>query len=171
MLLLVLFITIIAFILLWQAKRQQQHLGIPRGKVIYSDTHRWETVEEPLYSPHLRLTGKPDYLFEQGDQIIPVEVKSSRTVQGPYDSHIFQLAVYCLLVKHVYTVRPAYGILHYPNRTYHIDYTQELESATMSLLQELRSQERHKEIPRSHDAPARCNGCGYRFNCDQRLGM
>lgn len=169
MLLLVLVLVIIALALIWQAKRQQQSLGLPGGKVIYADTHRWKSVEEPLYSAHLGLTGKPDYLVEQGNQIIPVEVKSTRISQGPYDSHIFQLAAYCLLVKLVYDVRPAYGILHYPNQTYRIDYTYELESATIDLLQEIRSNENRKEIHRSHEIPARCKGCGFRSTCDQRL--
>jgi CRISPR-associated exonuclease Cas4 len=169
MLLLVLFIVIIALVLLWQARRQQQYLGLPRGKLIYADSHRWDPVEQPLYSAHLGLTGKPDYLVKHGKQIIPVEVKSSRVKQGPYDSHIFQLAAYCLLIRYVFDIRPDYGILNYPNRTYRIDYTSDLESATIDLLQEIHSQENQKDFPRSHQYPARCKGCGFFSTCDQKL--
>ena len=115
------------------------------------------------------MAGKPDYLVQQGDQFIPVEVKSSRIGSAPYDAHIFQLAAYCLLVESTYQKRPAYGILHYPNRTFAIDYTIEMESALLDLLEEMRAQDRRKEIHRSHDSPARCSRCGYRSICDQAL--
>jgi CRISPR-associated exonuclease Cas4 len=160
---------IVALILLWQARRRQKEIGLPAGRVIYSDTRRWGAVEEPLYNNRLGLAGKPDYLVQQGDQIIPVEVKSSRIGSAPYDAHIFQLAAYCLLVESTYQKRPAYGILHYPNRTYAIDYTIELEAALLDLLEEMRGQDRRKEIQRSHDSPARCIRCGYHSICDQTL--
>jgi CRISPR-associated exonuclease Cas4 len=132
-------------------------------------------VEEPLYVAELGLTGKPDYLVESGDQIIPVEVKSSPAPQGPYDAHIFQLAAYCLLVERVYGVRPAHGILHYTGgkaavQTYTVEYTPELEAALLALLDEMRRQDKHKDVNRSHSLPNRCKSCGYRQICDQRLG-
>lgn len=63
---------IVFFIL---ASRQRKQAGIPAGRVIYSDASQWGKVERPLYDPKLRLTGKPDYLMKQGNQLIPVEVK------------------------------------------------------------------------------------------------
>ncbi len=169
MLILSIVLFIIALILLWQARRRQKEIGLPAGRVIYADTSRWGAVEEPLYNAQLGLAGKPDYLIQQGDQFIPVEVKSSRVGSAPYDAHIFQLAAYCLLVESTYQERPAYGILHYPNRTFAIDYTIELETALLDLLEEIRDQDRRKEIQRSHDSPARCNRCGYRSICEQAL--
>jgi CRISPR-associated exonuclease Cas4 len=131
-------------------------------------------VEEPLYDPELGLVGRPDYLVKQGESVIPVEVKTGRHSGNPYDSHIFQLAAYCRLVERVYGHRPAFGILHYSTgggrgRTYAIDYTPELEAALLDLLNEMRSQERRKNVPRSHENPTRCRGCGFRSICDQRL--
>ncbi len=155
--------------LLWYSNRQRQATGLPGGRVIYSDTHKWGAVSEPLYDPELGLTGKPDYLVEQGGKIIPVEVKSSPALEGPYDSHIYQVAAYCRLVQRTHGKRPPYGILHYPNRTYAIDYTPALEAALTVILQEIRSQDRASEVDRSHDSAARCSGCGYRAICDQRL--
>jgi len=164
------FIAFLALAVLWLARRQQQAVGLPEGRVIYADTRGWLPVAEPLYDPNLGLTGRPDYLVQQGEQIIPVEVKSSRTPQKPYDTHIYQLAAYCLLVKHAYDVRPRYGILHYPDRTYQIDFTCELEGAVLTLLEKMHADERHEALPRSHDSPARCHGCGFHSVCDQRLG-
>ena len=96
-------IAIVFFVL---ASRQRQKAGIPAGRVIYTDASQWGKVEKPLYDPVLRITGKPDYLVKVGDQVIPVEVKSRRAPRAPHDSHIYQLATYCLLVKHEFGTRP-----------------------------------------------------------------
>ena len=169
MLTLAFFIFILAIILLWQASRRQRAIGLPTGRVIFSDTHGWGPVEQPLYDAELGLVGKPDYLVETGGQVIPVEVKSSPVTTAPYDAHIFQLAAYCLLVQRHYGKRPAYGILHYPNRTFAIDYTAQLEQQLLKLVEEMHAQERRKDLPRSHDSAARCSRCGFRAICDQRL--
>ena len=169
MLILAIFVLILALVLLWQANRSQRAIGLPAGRVIYADTRSWGRVEQPLYDAELGLVGKPDYLVETGGQVIPVEVKSSPVTTAPYDAHVFQLAAYCLLVQRHYGKRPAYGILHYPNRTFAIDYTAQLESQLLKLLEEMHAQERRKEVSRSHESAARCSRCGFRTICDQRL--
>lgn len=156
-------------VLLWLASRRRKDLGLPAGRIIYADTSAWGEVQEPLYDRALGLTGRPDYLVQKGKHTIPVEVKSSQVSHAPYDSHIFQLAAYCMLVESEFGVRPPYGILHYPNRTYAIDYTRQLETSLLDLLEEIRSQERSKEASRSHDQAARCARCGFRSICDQAL--
>lgn len=163
------FIFVLGLFLLWIATNQRGQSGLPAGRVIYTDTNQWGPVEKPLYDGSLNLTGKPDYLVEQGETLIPVEVKSRRVGQAPYDGQIFQLAAYCLLVERVFGKRPPYGILHFPNRTFAIDYTPELETVLLDLLAEIRADERRKEVDRSHESPARCLRCGYRSYCDQAL--
>ena len=101
-----LILLLIAFIFFWQSGRQRREAGLPGGRVIYTDTQGWNKVEKPLFNAALGLTGKPDYLIEQNGQIIPVEVKSGRAPNAPYDSHIYQLASYCLLVEKTYKKRP-----------------------------------------------------------------
>ena len=162
-------ILLLAFVLLFISGRQRHRLGLPGGRVVYTDTRAWGPVEKPLYDPHLELTGKPDYLVEHGEFIIPIEVKSGRAPAEPYDTHIFQLAAYCRLVEQSMGKRPPYGILHYSNQTFAIDYTPELESALLDILAQMRIQERRGEADRSHDQPGRCAHCGYRQHCDQRL--
>jgi CRISPR-associated exonuclease Cas4 len=163
------FIFVLGLLLLWISARQRGQSGLPAGRIIYTDTKQWGPVEKPLYDGSLNLTGKPDYLVEQGQILIPVEVKSRRTGQAPYDGQIFQLAAYCLLVERVFGKRPPYGILHFPNRTFAIDYTPELEAALLDLLAEIRADESRKEVNRSHDSAARCLRCGYRSVCNQTL--
>jgi len=159
----------LAILMLWQAQRKRIAIGLPAGRVIYADTRAWGPVEQPIYDSELGLVGKPDYLVEDSGRIIPVEVKSSRIQGAPYDAHIFQLAAYCLLVQRQLGKRPSYGILHYPNRTYAIDYTPRLEETVLELISEIHSQEKRKELSRSHESPQRCSRCGYRSVCDQRL--
>lgn len=158
-----------ALLLLWIASRQRRSAGLPGGRIIYADTNRWGRLEKPLYHPELAITGKPDYLVEQGEVLIPVEVKSRRISSAPYDSHIYQLATYCLLVQRAFGKRPPYGILHYANRTFAIDYTPELESALLDILADMRTQERRQDVERSHDSAERCARCGFRSVCDQTL--
>ncbi len=160
---------ILALALLWISSRRQRQAGLPGGRVIYTDMRGWGPVEKPLYDPDLGLTGKPDYLVEKDRQIIPVEVKSTRVIDAPYDSHIYQLAAYCLLVQRTFGTRPAYGILRYSNRTFSIDYTPQLENALIELVNEIRQAGDRKEQERSHEIPARCSACGYLKACDQAL--
>jgi CRISPR-associated exonuclease Cas4 len=155
--------------LLWLAHRQRTDSGLPSGQVIYVDTHGWGKVERPLFDPHSGLIGKPDYLVRQGSRIIPVEVKSGRAPATPHDSHLLQLAAYCYLVEKEYGKRPAYGILHYANRTYRVDYTRPLEAELLRTLEALRSASALAEVTRSHQEASRCRACGYRSVCDQAL--
>ena len=160
---------IVAVIFFVQASRQRREAGLPGGRVIYTDTRAWDEVEKPLFSNELGLTGKPDYLVELNGKLIPVEVKTGRVPDAPYDSHIFQLAAYCLLVEKTYGKRPPYGIIHYSNRDFAVDYTPQLELALLDHLAEMRRDELRKDVPRSHEDAARCRRCGFRKVCDQSL--
>jgi len=169
MLVLVLVLTLFAILFLWQSSRQRHEAGLPGGRIIYTDTRAWGIVEKPLFDNELGLTGKPDYLVEQNGSLIPVEVKTGRAPDAPYDSHIFQLAAYCLLVEKTYGKRPPYGIIHYPNRNFAVDYTARLESALLDQLAEMRRDENRTNVPRSHEEAARCRRCGFKKVCDQSL--
>src|SRR4026208_1662458 len=161
MLYIALALVLIAIIFFWQSNRQRQAAGLPGGRVIYTDTRGWGKLEKPLFYAALELTGKPDYLVQQNGQIIPVEVKSGRAPEAPYDSHIFQLASYCLLVDKIYGKRPPYGIIHSNNRDFAVDYTQELESKLLDILAEMRRDDHKNEVMRSHEQASRCSGCGF----------
>jgi CRISPR-associated exonuclease Cas4 len=158
---------IAANLLLWLARRKRQAAGIPPGRIVYTDTGMMRKVEKPLYDASLNLTGRPDYLVKRKGHWIPVEVKSGWSPSVPYESHILQLAAYCILVERSTGQRPPYGILKYRNRSYEIEYTLQLENDLLNLLVEMRHQMRRGEAERSHDESARCARCGYRSLCDQ----
>lgn len=169
MLLIAFLLIILAVILLILANRQRSKSGLPLGRVIYTDTSQWGRVEKPLYDPQSGLAGRPDYLVRGGQYVIPVEVKSSWAPPVPFENHIMQLAAYCLLVERTYGSRPPHGILKYRNRTYEIDYTPQLEASLIEVITRMRQYKKLEEIDRSHEDPARCARCGYRFICDQRV--
>ena len=153
----------------WLGRRRYRATGLPQGRLIYVDTGAFGRLERPLFSQAHRLTGKPDYLVQDGQAVIPMEVKTSRTPDEPYASHVMQLAAYCLLVEEAYGVRPPYGIVKYPERAFAVDYTPEVERALIDTLASMRADRRAADVPRSHEEPGRCRACGVRDACDQRL--
>ena len=165
-----LLLILIGVLVFWLGRRSQAEAGLPIGRVIYSDTRGWQSLEKPLFSRIHRLTGKPDYLVQQGREIVPVEVKSSHAPgDGPRRSHVLQLAAYCLLVEETYRQRPKYGIVKYADRMFAIDYTDALRTELLDVIAAMRDDLARGAAERSHDEAARCAHCGYRHACPERL--
>jgi len=161
---------LLAVLLYFFSGKLRNESGLPGGRIVNSDTKMWgEQNTRPLFDGSLGLTGKPDYLVDIGNAVIPVEVKTCRTPDAPYDSHIYQLAAYLILVEKVYQKTPPYGLIHYPQRTFQIDFTDNLRNNILNLISEMHRVENSKQIDRSHDEPYRCSRCGYKDICDQRL--
>jgi CRISPR-associated exonuclease Cas4 len=168
-----------ALAVLWLAKHSRATTGLPAGRLVYSDTTRWQPVERPLFSRSQRLTGRPDYLVRHGRDVIPVEVKSGHAPpRGPYASHLLQLAAYCLLVEEAYGRRPSYGIILYADdgaradqasQAFEIDYSVDLEAELLTVLDAMRCALVEGDAPRDHDEVARCQACSYRGSCEQAL--
>jgi CRISPR-associated exonuclease Cas4 len=159
----------LALFLLWFSNRQRSQLGVPQGRLLYVDMTSEGKLRRPLYDAELDLVGRPDYLIEEEGQLVPIEVKSGRSPKKPYDSHIFQLAAYCLLVARIYGRRPKHGLIRYPNRSFKINFTPQLEADLHLLLEDMRSDVNSPNRDRSHQQSARCNACGYLQICDQSL--
>lgn len=157
--------------LLWLlSRRAQRASGLPAGRVVYSDAGGWGRVEKPLFSARLQLTGKPDYLVNDGGRYIPVEVKSGRAPSGgAHQAHVYQLAAYCALTAEAFGQRPAYGLIKYADKTLAVDFSPALEAKLVELLAAIRADEESDDVPRSHNSPPRCSACGFRGLCDQRL--
>ncbi len=158
-----------SLLLLWGSDRLRHRVGLPAGKVIYTDTRAWQECPRPLYAASVNLTGKPDYLIKRLRDVIPVEVKTCRTPTEPYLSHILQLAAYCLLVEEAYGRRPPYGLIHYPDRTFSVRYTQTLEELLLDTLAQMRQDYHASRVARNHNDPLRCRHCGFAEYCEQRL--
>ncbi len=162
----------LALVVLCLARRSHAATGLPTGRLVYSDTTRWQPVKRPFFSRSYRLTGRPDYLVRQGADLIPVEVKSGQAPpDGPYASHALQLAAYCLLVEEEHGRRPPHGIVLYADgdQTFEVDYTPALEEELLWILDEMRFALMDGDAPRDHDQIARCRACSYQSSCDQKL--
>jgi len=153
---------------LWLAGRTRRAADLPAGRLLAQDTLGARRSGEPLYDPVLDLSGRPDYLVDQGGRLIPVEIKSGHSHAGPRSSHRLQLAAYCRLVEAVYARRPPYGVLRYADRAFRIPFDRRLEQELRHTLASLREEEGRPQ-PRSHEAAERCRACGFRDGCDQAL--
>jgi CRISPR-associated exonuclease Cas4 len=166
------------------ALRESRRSGLPRGALLYSDTGRpvgrvaptqvgrgGVKQEKPLVSRALGLVGRPDYLIEAEDGVVPVEIKSTACPTGgrPYDSHVAQLAAYCLLVEDVLGAAVPYGIVKYRDREVRVEYTPELKEHALALIEEMNAAAEEEEVHRSHDDPRRCAGCSLRDVCTESL--
>ena len=156
-------------LLLRWARRLHVQTGLPQGRVIYADTGAWNRCERPLFSRRYLLTGKPDYLVDDGRARIPVEVKSTFCPSSPYRSHVLQLAAYCLLVEEEVGQPPPYGIIKYHDQTYAVEYTAQLRTELLGVLAEMRQDLAAADVSPSHASPNRCRSCGYREECEERL--
>jgi len=150
-----------------RARRGRQQSGLPQGRLVYADTGRWSVVAKPYFSPRYRLTGKPDYLVDGDDGLVPVEVKHTAAPAGgqAYASHVMQLAAYCLLVEETHGQEPSYGLIRYDDATVLVEYTATVRSQLLALLDEVRASRIRSEVGRSHRDAARCRACGVRHAC------
>jgi CRISPR-associated exonuclease Cas4 len=175
---------VVALIAHLAARSAAKRTGLPAGQLIYSDTgyavghvgpvtinEQGEKQERALTSRRYGLSGRPDYLVRTPDGIVPVEAKSTmRPASGrAYDSHIFQLAAYCLLVEDTIGAHVPYGIIRYADAEILIDYTPELKDELLELLDEMREARYAEEVHRSHNEARRCSNCSMREICDEAL--
>ncbi|HJQ26800.1 MAG TPA: CRISPR-associated protein Cas4 [Blastocatellia bacterium] len=166
------------------AHRVASQAGLPEGKLIYSDTgfaigklgpvttdEYGRKVERPLVSERFGLIGRPDYLVDTGDGIIPVEVKSARLPASgqPYDSHVLQFAAYCLLVEDLLDPEVDCGIIRYRDAEVKVAYTPQLRIVLLDVIEDMRAARRAAEVHRSHDERGRCAACRMREVCDEAL--
>lgn len=172
-LLLLTFLALAGIVLYLYGRRQQHTVGLPTGRIAYSDTGAERAVTQPLISRRHGLIGKPDYLVEAtiGGRrtMIPVEVKSRRAPAAPLPGHVLQLATYCLIIDEVYGTAPPYGILRYADESLEIPFTPELRRSVLDIADHIRSSRSAVDMPRSHQERQRCAHCGYRYACGDQV--
>lgn len=143
---------------------------IPWGKIMYSDVLR---IEKPLYSKTLAIAGKPDFILKKGDNLIPVEYKSSKKPLKPYKSHILQLAAYCWLIEENYNVKSPYGYIVYGKTKFKVKYDDRLRGELINTVGQMRnflklslaeaSQHRNGERCRKCSSKQVCNSFAEQF--------
>lgn len=162
-------ITLILALLVWlHANRGIARSGIPEGRVASQDADRRRELHRPLVSLRYGLTGKPDYMVETAEGLVPVEVKSRDSLSsGPYASDSAQLIAYCVLVEDAIGVTPPYGVIQYADRPWRVQYNRQMRERVLLVIQRMRDA---SESHRSHTQPGRCCACGFRTVCEERIG-
>jgi CRISPR-associated exonuclease Cas4 len=166
---LALILLLLGGVALVRSTRLRQKSGLPAGRLVYADSADWRPTSQALYSATYQLTGKPDYLVETGDAVIPVEVKSSRAPKIPYLGHLLQLAAYCLLVEETSGRTPPHGLLKYADALYEVDFSQELRRELLATMAGIRQARLSENVPRSHQQPGKCAACGFGDRCGEAL--
>jgi len=164
-------LALVAVALRLAARVARRRAGLSAGRVVYRDAPSPRGAPRTLTSSRFGLAGKPDYLLEVNGGVVPVELKSgSRPLRAmPYDSHLLQLAAYCLLCEEDLGARVRYGIVRYRDGEIRVDYTDELRAELLDVLAEMRATRAGEYVMRSHDEPRRCRRCSFRDVCGEAL--
>jgi CRISPR-associated exonuclease Cas4 len=151
----------------WRRVSVRWHdLGLPRGRVVASDTGNWRRCDRPLYAARYRLAGRPDYLVRTGSGLVPVEVKTGRRGAQPYASDLLQLGAYLLLVEESTGRRPPYGLLCYGEHHFEVPYTLAFRASVVACLEEMRRLRSAQTVAPEHREWQRCERCGQRVHCE-----
>ena len=159
------------WLVLKRSAAKHRESGLPRGRLIYADTHSsdWRATAKPLYSARHNLIGKPDFVVDTRPGLIPVEVKSGQAPQVPYLGHLLQLAAYCLLIEETTGQTPPHGLLKYADALYEVDFTKELRGELLDTMAGMRQARAGGSVARSHEQPAKCRACSFGKICDEAL--
>jgi len=155
----------LAFRIRCMVQNEKRTYGIPEGLILYSDLN---VPAEPMFSKRFRLVGKPDYIVQNEDRYIPVEVKSGGQPH-PQHNHVLQLAAYCQILEDVSGTFVPEGILVYNNVPYTIAFDPQLRFELASVMNLMRTSLYDGVVMRNHQEPGRCKRCSLRRYCDDRM--
>ena len=150
-----------------QANEERKKMKVPEGEIIYVDLD--DESSQVLVSERYGLSGRPDHIIRRDGHYIPVELKTGRTPKGPLFSHIIQVCTYCILIEDIMGKAPPYGIIKYPEKSFEIEYTEELREMVLNLRDRLLSDMERGEARRNHNRPGKCRHCSRRDMCSERL--
>ena len=165
-------IAVLLFIAVLAWARANTHIvrsEIPAGRIVLQDADDRRSLSRPLVSRRHGLIGKPDYLVQTADGLIPVEIKSRPwPSSGPRAADVMQLMTYCVLVEDRFGTRPRRGILAYADRRELVPYTPQRRETVLKIVSEIAAAEGFAPH-RNHRQHARCKRCGYQPVCDEAV--
>ncbi|HXZ24139.1 MAG TPA: CRISPR-associated protein Cas4 [Methanomassiliicoccales archaeon] len=143
-------------------KRKEQAV---EGTILYVDGENSRLLRSEKYG----LTGRPDYILEVGDELVPVELKTGRKPRGPLFSHVIQVSAYCMLVEDAMNRKVSHGILRYGDVEHEIDLDDDMRDLVIGKLAEMREESRTGDVHRNHQREGKCRSCSRRDKCPERL--
>jgi len=150
-----------------ETTKERGVLKLKEGKIKYVD--KLEKKSKLLKAEKYKLRGKPDLILEKNGDPIPVEVKTGRVPQGPFFSHILQIAAYCLLVEEDMGKKPPYGLIRYGDTEFDIEYDEDLKQLLLEKLRNMRGHIKNKDVHRNHDREGKCRNCSRKKICEDSL--
>jgi CRISPR/Cas system-associated exonuclease Cas4 (RecB family) len=145
----------------------------PTGHVDLVDTQQEAYIPHgPLIDTKNRLAGQPHGLLRllaQGQTVPVVVVDAPAPGSLPDPAHRFQMALFCYLTEQVYDQPVPYGLIRYADADLSVNWTPGLSDELFQLIDRMRADQAGADVPRSHDAPARCRTCIVRSVCNQAL--
>ncbi|MFW6144987.1 MAG: CRISPR-associated protein Cas4, partial [Candidatus Natronoplasma sp.] len=156
-----------SFTLKSEALSTRKDLNVEKGDIEYVDA--LEKKSKLLRSEEYKIRGRPDYILEKDGDLIPVEVKTGRVPQGPFFSHILQIAAYCLLIEEDLGKKPPYGLIRYGETEFDIDYDESLRDLLIEKVNDMRDHLAGEEVHRNHHREGKCANCSRREICPESL--
>ena len=125
-----------------------------------------------LKSRKYNLAGRPDYMINEKDSHIPVEVKTGRRPKAPFFSHVLQIGAYCLLSEETFQRSPSHGQIRYgfDSEPHEVEWEPKLKNLVVEKIEEMNDiLDGKTEAHRNHKRAGKCNNCSRRKGCPERL--
>ena len=125
-----------------------------------------------LKSRKYNLAGRPDYMINEKDSHVPVEVKTGRRPKAPFFSHVLQIGAYCLLSEETFQRSPSHGQIRYgfDSKPHEVEWEPKLKNLVVEKIEEMNDiLDGKTEAHRNHKRAGKCNNCSRRKGCPERL--
>jgi CRISPR-associated exonuclease Cas4 len=145
-------------------KKMKRSIGFRGGKLIYVDKHQPVKEKGVIYGKLLKsekygLTGKPDYIYQVGNELIPVELKSADAEDSPYFKDVMQLVAYFIIIEEEYGEKVKRGRIVYKNAMFEVYNRRSLRRELLRILNEMREMEKGNYIPSVTPSFTLCRFC------------
>ena len=151
-------------------KMNLQGEEIKIGQIFHSNHWLQISKRKEVYflSEKLRIKGKCDYILEENNTMIPLELKKGRCRQNkPYTNDIMQLLCYILLIEEKSSQKCDYGYILYASskKKFKVLASPQLRSDLYSYLKSMRAYIHNGKIPKGLDNEKLCGKCSFKEYC------
>jgi len=145
-------------------KKMRRSIGFRGGKIIYIDKSQEVKEKGVIYGKLLKsdkygLSGKPDYIYQLGEELVPVELKSSEADDSPYYKDVMQLVAYFLIIEDVYQKRVKRGRIVYRNTMFEVYNRRHLRKELFNILKQMEKMQEGDYYPEVNPSFALCRFC------------
>ncbi|AIS52979.1 CRISPR-associated protein Cas4 [Thermoanaerobacter kivui] len=145
-------------------KKMRRSIGFRGGKIIYIDKQqevkeKGVTYGKLLKSDKYGLSGKPDYIYQLGEELVPIELKSSEADDSPYYKDVMQLVAYFLIIEDVYNKKVRRGRIVYRNTMFEVYNKKYLKKELLNLVDKMKKMKQGNYFPEIKPSFALCRFC------------